>query len=347
VQLLLFPCRLFNLLSDLEAPDSFVIVSQCPVSSVTKIQKINLKREATMPKLLHHLRRLSLLISLLVVLSNSSAAQSFLSDQKAGSVLFFNKYKSSITNPSAEDTQISITNTHQSLPVEVHLFFVDGNTCSVADTFIHLTPNQTVSFLASDFDPGVQGYLVAIAGSGFSPTQFNFLIGNARLRELDGRQADLQAVAVSKLSPGDVTSGNLVFNGIEYEQLPQVIALSSFNSQLTDSTHLVLYSPPDNLIAGGGAVTVRVFALIYDDIERPFSTNFNVNCYAQIPLNTLRVNLGLNNIVPLGRTGWIRLNSLNRPILGSVLNKGPIFNSGHNLHTLALFSSFTMTVPAF
>jgi len=41
----------------------------------------------------------------------------------------------------------------------VHLFFVDGATCSIADSLVCLTPNQTASFLASDIDPGTTGYI--------------------------------------------------------------------------------------------------------------------------------------------------------------------------------------------
>ena len=86
-------------------------------------------------------------------------AASEVSDQKAGSVLFFNYYTSDVSSP-AVNTRLSLTNTNPSLPIAVHLFFVDGATCSVADAFLCLMQNQTVSFLASDYDPGTSGYVV-------------------------------------------------------------------------------------------------------------------------------------------------------------------------------------------
>src|SRR5262245_27391193 len=80
------------------------------------------------------------------------------SDQKAGSLLFYNAYTSSASAPATQNTRINITNTSSIFAVSVHLFFVDGATCSVADSFLCLTANQTASFLAADVDPGISGY---------------------------------------------------------------------------------------------------------------------------------------------------------------------------------------------
>src|SRR5262249_19118699 len=76
-------------------------------------------------------------------------AKSPVSDQKAGSVLFYNFYPSAAGNANAQNSRINLTNIHPVLPARVHLFFVDGSNCSVADSFVCLTPNQTTSFLAS------------------------------------------------------------------------------------------------------------------------------------------------------------------------------------------------------
>src|SRR2546428_187252 len=84
-------------------------------------------------------------------------------DQMAGSVLIYNVYTSSAANPNAENTRINITNTSATANAFVHLFFVDGSNCGVADAFLCLTPNQTTSFFASDIDPGVMGYILAMA----------------------------------------------------------------------------------------------------------------------------------------------------------------------------------------
>src|SRR5919199_6896195 len=110
----------------------------------------------------------------LIVLASTALAQTALgpgipypatsevSDQKAGSVLIYNLYSSNATSPNSENTRINITNTHPTKTAFVHLFFLDGATCSPADAFTCLTPNQTAALLASDIDPGVTGYVVAI-----------------------------------------------------------------------------------------------------------------------------------------------------------------------------------------
>src|SRR5262249_44621262 len=71
----------------------------------------------------------------------SFPATSELSAQKAGSVLVYNLYSSTPTNSNMQNTRIAITNTHQSLNAVVHMFFIDGATCTPADSFICLTPN--------------------------------------------------------------------------------------------------------------------------------------------------------------------------------------------------------------
>src|SRR5262249_44442075 len=201
---------------------------------------------------------------------------------KPGSVLVFNKYTSNPGNPDQGDTQISITNTNQTDDAAAHLFLVDGATCSVADSFIFLTANQTTSFRVSDFDPGVTGYIVAVAVAGGSPTQFNWLIGDEYIRESNDRVANLAAVSIARVSSADVTAdmdgtASLIFNGTEYERLPASVALSSFNSQADANTQVNIYVPSSNLITGG-ASTTSVFTLVYDDTERVVSTTVRVGC---------------------------------------------------------------------
>jgi hypothetical protein len=294
-----------------------------------------------------------LVICALALMSVSALAQESpaLSDMKPGSVLFFNRYTSNPSNPQQNDTQINITNTSQNAFASIHLFLVDGATCSIADSFIGLTPNQTASFLVSDFDPGITGYMVAVAVDG-GPTRFNYLVGDEYIRESDGRQANLAAVAVAKLSYGNVEPDNgvatLYFDGKEYDRLPNVVALSSFNSQVTDNTEVYIYSPSANLATGEASGTTTVFTLVYDDVENVFSTSIRFECYGTIRLSSLRVAAGsLNRIVPVGRTGWIRFNGSGKPLLGASIQRGPVFMGGHNLHALTLLSNYSISIPSF
>ncbi len=295
--------------------------------------------------------RVASVIMILACLGGFALAQSSLSDLKPSSVLFFNKYVSNPSAPQQQDTQINITNVNPDEGINVHMFMVDGSTCSIADFYLGLSQNQTASFLASDFDPGVQGYIVGVAVSGV-PTQFNYLIGDELIREFDGKLANLQAVGFAKISPGDVIpSGEgtaiLVFDGVEYDRFPQILAASSFNSQVTHSTNLAIYSPSSNLMVGN-PVSTSIFTLVFDDNEVPHSTNIRVACYLQTPLTSLRVTGGsINTIVPAGATGWLKLNAISRPLLGAILTRGPVFNGGHNLHPISYLASYQILVPAF
>jgi hypothetical protein len=276
-----------------------------------------------------------------------------LSDQKVGSLLFYNKYISSATNPAIENTRISITNTHPRETAFVHLYFVDGVTCSVADSLICLTANQTASFLTSDIDPGVQGYLIAMAVESNLglPIQFNFLMGDEYIKESTQHSDSLAAVAVAMSGPAptlnpDGFTATINFDGVQYNQLPRVVAISSIPSQVDHTTNLILYSPTRNLVSGGG-IDGRVFAIVYDDTENPYSSSFALKCYLQTPLMILmRTTPRLNNIIPQGRTGWLKMWEVGgAPLLGAVLTKGGA-HGGRNLHLLTLTST-TITVPVF
>jgi hypothetical protein len=299
---------------------------------------------------LRHSMRVIFAVFALACLSSAAMAQ--INDLEPSSILFFNKYLSNPSAPQLQDTQINITNVNPNEGINIHMFMVDGSTCSVADFYLGLSQNQTGSFLASDFDPGTQGYIVGVAVSGGSPIQFNYLIGDEQIRELDGKLANLQAVGVSRLTPDSVNpnpdgTASLFFDGVEYNRLPVVLGASSFNSQVTHSSNLVIYSPTDNLMVGN-PVSTNIFTLVYDDNETPHSTNIRVTCFLQTPLTSLRLTGGsINTIVPSGATGWLKMNAVSRPILGAILTKGPVFNGGHNLHPITYLNSYAIRIPAF
>src|SRR5262249_44799056 len=205
-------------------------------------------------------------------------------------------------------------------------------------------------FLTSDFDPGIVGYIVAVAVSGGSPTQFNWLIGDEYIREADNRVANLAAVSIARRSSDDVLSNgdgtaSLIFNDVEYERLPATVALSSFNSQTTDSTQVNIYVPSPNLAVGSVSNT-SIFTLVYDDTERVLSTTTRSICYATLQLSSLRLAGGsINNFVPSGRTGWIRFSGGGRPLLGASIQRGPVFTGGPHFHPPSPFPTLSLPLP--
>ena len=163
--------------------------------------------------------------------------ESEISDQKAGSILIYNLYTSSSTLP-AQNSRISATNTSGTSAAFVHMFMIDGATCSVADSFTCLTAQQTTTFLASEMDPGITGFIIMISVDGIlgCPNNFNFLVGSAFVKFANGLHGNIGAEAVSALvdlpSQCDDSSqiASIFFDGVSYNQLPLNLAADNFPS---------------------------------------------------------------------------------------------------------------------
>ena len=146
----------------------------------------------------HRLTHLFSLIAALMLMGISAFAQIGadanvqVSDQKAGSILVFPFYGSDGTQ--ANDTRITITNVGPagiataintanviSNSLNVHLFWLDGSSCSQADGYICFTKFQQWVLRASDWDPVTsRGVLIAVAVDTMGyPISYNGLIGNA------------------------------------------------------------------------------------------------------------------------------------------------------------------------
>ena len=291
----------------------------------------------------------------------SYPAQSMVSDQKAGSVLVYNIYTSSASEAWDVNSRINLTNTNATSSVAVHLFFIDGESCSVADSFLCLTPSQTITYLASDIDPGVTGYLIAVAvdRTGW-PTNFNYLIGDAFVKLPSGHLGNLLAEAFAATFVADgahdssADTATLWFDGSgrphSYNPLPRVLAADNLSSRASESTQYLVVNRIGGNLTASAAPVGSLFGLLYDDAERAFSFNLTTQ-YCQLAgvlSNSFpRTVPRLESIIPAGRSGWMRLtdNLSGSGILGSIFecnpagNKADSFNGGHNLHKL----SFNLT----
>jgi hypothetical protein len=280
-------------------------------------------------------------------------------------VLIYNLYTSNAASPSAQDTLINITNTDSSRSAIVKLFFVDGATCSVADTFVCLTANQTASFLASGMDPGGTGYIVAVAVDNRGcPVNFNNLIGDAYVKFATGHAANLGAEAISALAGGlpvcDANSetARLNFDGISYNRIPRILALDNILSRADgNDTMLILNRIGGDLRSNADRLS-NIFGVFYNDTEVGLSFSFSPNtCQfrSSFSANFPRLTPRFETFVPSGRSGWVKLFSNNdQGILGAAINFNPgagtnagAFNQGHNLHKLTLTQSASYTIPVF
>jgi uncharacterized repeat protein (TIGR01451 family) len=298
-------------------------------------------------------------------------ATSEISDDKTGSVLFYNFYTSNASDPTQNNTRINLTNVHPNEGVAVHLFFVDGSTCSVADSFLCLTANQTASFLASDVDPGVSGYIVAIATDNFTgcPISFNYLIGSAeiKLTMSPRREARLEAESCaaeygSPLPGCDPNSptATLAFDGSPtgYNRLPRVLAASNIPAPIDSNSTLIVINRIGGNLTTGAATIGTLFGILYDDTET--SSSFMITSGAcqlkGILSNSFpRTVPRLTQAIPSGHSGWLKIWGTNDiGILGAMINQNinadsvaNAFDGGHNLHKLKLTASVTLTIPIF
>ena len=283
------------------------------------------------------------------------------SDQIAGSVLFYNLYTSDPTNLSRQNTRINITNTNPDRSIAVHLFFMDGSNCSPADAFICLTPSQTISFLTSDYDPGTTGYIIAIASDTQTgcPINFNWLIGDEFVKLTSGHMANLGAEAIIAVADQPVAcaagavTATLNFDSASYAPVPRTLAVDNFPSRLDGNDTLIILNRFDGDLNVGVEPIGSLVGLLFDEAEQPFSFTFTAeSCQFRSSLsNTFpRILQRLDTVVSSGRTGWMRFSATkNIGLFGAMINANAgaganAFNQGHNLHKLS-FTNASLTIP--
>lgn len=293
-------------------------------------------------------------------------AASGVHDGRAGSVLVYNIYTSNISNPAQENTRINLTNISAAEPVTVHLYFVDGSSCAVADSIICLSPNQTAAILASDVDPGVTGYIIAVAVDSETglPRAFNCLIGDEYVKFTSGQAANLGAEAIPALmiNPAGVNANvdtvTLNFDGMSYATLPRVLALDSIPSPSDNNATLLIVNRIGGDLRSNASSIGTMFGLLYDELEHPFSFQFSGGCQFRgvfgasgFPRTTPR----MTQIVPPGSSGWVRFRAIEDvALMGAAINfnqsapaNQSAFNQGHNLHHLTLTGAASLRVPVF
>ena len=280
------------------------------------------------------------------------------------SVLIYPVYTSNPANPEAENTRINLTNTSPTQNACVHLFFVDGAPCSVADATICLTPSQTTSFLMSELDPGTMGYIVAVAVDCVTgcPTDLNTLIGDEYVKFASGFHGNLKAECIAAITPPscdpNASTATLNFDGVTYSQLPRVVALDNIPSAQDDnSTMLVLDRIGGDLGTGLGPLG-SIFGLLFNDTETAFSFTFNGNaCQIKQTLsNTFpRTAPRFDTVIPSGRSGWMKLwPTSGIAVVGAMFNLNPnaassssAYDGAHGLHALKLQPNASFTIPIF
>jgi len=294
----------------------------------------------------------------------SFPASSEASDQKPGSILIYPLYSSTPATLQRQDTRINITNTDQTRRAIVHLFFQEDDSASVADAFLCLTPNQTASFLTSDMDPGVSGYLIVIAVDERTgcPINFNRLIGDEYVKLSSGHSANLDAEAFAALAGAppicadNAPTVDINLDGISYNAAPRILALDNIPNPADGNSTLLVIDRIGGSLATGLSTIGDVSGVAYDDVEQPASFVFSATrrqfrqvISAAFPRTAPRI----SNLIPAGRVGWMKFSRVtDGSIIGCVINFNPgassdasAFIQGHNLHKLSLTTAASFTVP--
>ena len=282
-----------------------------------------------------------------------------ITSEAPANLLVYNLYSSSLTNPVLENTRISITNVSDIASVSVHFYFIDGSNCSVADSYVCLTQNQTTTFYASDIDPGVTGYIIAIATDENGLPLRNALtggrlLGDEQVKLASGHMASLQAQAIPFIfvaaSPaGDAGAGVTLF-------VPRVLALSNIASPADGNNQLVVVNRLGGDLRLAMGSIGSIFGILYDQLENSYSYSFSGGCQfrrvlgGSFPRTTPRI----NNVIPAASVGWTKFwGTANVGITGAVLNQNSniassstAFGCGHNLQVLT-FTTEALIFPIF
>jgi hypothetical protein len=280
--------------------------------------------------------------------------------QMAGSVLIYNIYTSAAATD-RQETRITLTNVNPQTSSYAHLFFVDGRDCSVADSFVCLTPNQTVSFLAGDLDPETTGYLVAVATDASGcPVNFNFLIGGALVKFQSGHAANLPAQSVMALTGWSTICGAeanealLRFDGQSYSLLPRALAVTSLAARANGNETLLIINRLGGDLGTGGEPPGNLYGLLFNDLEEGVSFSIPAaGCQVRMILSgsVLRTTPRIERHIPAGRTGWMKFwTAEEQGIAGAVINRADAiggYNQGHNLHILTTTDKAIYKIPVF
>jgi hypothetical protein len=260
-------------------------------------------------------------LAALLAASQTSLAQAALppadiaaSDQKAGSVLVFPYFTS--TADGGNDTNITISHVgNQSATAPawasysyVHIYFVDGSSCSQADALLVLTPNGSISFNASEWDPGVTGYIIAVA---VNPATFVKVGPDARPGSIRGNYG---AEAFRKKTPGDadVDNGAAVISfGGAYDRLPNTFVAEIKSPLDVPGQQIIVASVAGDLAAGRlPAITQSGTGYLTNADERvlSFGSFLPIGCLlrATVTEASPRVPGGVSALLPRGYYGTVK-----------------------------------------
>ena len=251
------------------------------------------------------------------VILNSKSGFDPPSDQKPGTLLVFPFYKHDAQNK--VDTRLTITNIGK-LPINVHFLFMDGATCQEFDQFVCFTPNASIEWKASQFDPQNKGYVIAYTVDNMGrPIAYNGLIGNGFVNDGEyvgnyGAKSFASTLPIGSPLGAVATPGlswTVPFDGIALDMTPMTFAVDIQSPVDTVNQKIVLAGLTGDEYAGKlSGVTQIGTGLAYNGHEalRSFSPFISGQCFVEkiIDGTTPKVTGILAGLIPKGEVGTLR-----------------------------------------
>lgn len=286
------------------------------------------------------------------VYAPTSAANPPVALPKTGSVLVFPYYTSDLMG---RDTTLNISNTG-SQTVALHVFYINGATCTQTDQYLIMSPNFCTSFTASSADPTTTGWLLVVAvDANGVPMQYNNLAGQAVVS--DGNyQGFYDAVAFPALSATPATSNpngtaTLNFDGIGYQKVPNQLTPFLQNPQLVPAQKVVTVGLQGDvgvaMVSGAGQTGTGLVRGAGGGTPGSFTKFLIGGCQAWgfVSNASPRVPGGLGSLIPSGTLGATTFNIG----AGVGLLMTPVAGNGSGISPLPVtdFTNSTLTIPVF
>lgn len=291
------------------------------------------------------------------------------SGDNAGSILVYPYYTSKLN--ANWDTRLTIANTdvlnfpgqavESVKPSFVHMFFIEGKSCLQSDMYICLSPYAAYSFLASEIDPEITGYLIAVAvDSTGNLANHNSLLGDAFLAE--GKYVgNYHAESFRAYGNPGVAKDGIVYFGSRPNSTPLIDSYDYAPSRFAITVQSPADAPGQRVVTVGlsGDLNTAVIngagqvgqGFVFNGSERPSSSfsSFHLGtCQAisEITSTSPRVVYTMGKIIPSGQIGTILIAT--GPSVGLIITpQGNNHWSGIRSLQKTRFSKATLKLSSF
>ena len=102
----------------------------------------------------------------------------------------------------------------------------------------------------------------------------------------------------------------MTFDGVQYDRLPQVVAIDNLQSINAD---IALYSPASDLTSSSGGVNARLYASIFDKAGKESVSEIDTfNCGLVSSASDLWIDQPIYEYIKSGSNGWAKFSAVDR-----------------------------------